>query len=218
MQDRKITEIVGTEVSENSRLVEDHSELLSIISNLRSEGYSIGYTVGVWDMHHIGHARYLQKGKECTANFQNKPAILIVGIDSDEFTKSRKGPTRPIVPYEERWEMLAYNRSVNIITILNSSEEGNTLLHEMRPDVMILSYSSTKNDFKGYEKRMHEKYDPHCGKLEILVRQAVTSTSARISQIIIDGAKVLTEKMELVCEMLRETVASFSTSVKGDAE
>jgi cytidyltransferase-like protein len=214
----RILEIVGTEVSENARLIEDHSELLAIVDVLREEGYSIGWTVGVYDMHHIGHARYLQKGKECTKAFQNRPAILIVGIDSDEFTRQRKGETRPIVPYSERWEMLAHNRSTNIVTKLDSSEENNQLLQAMKPDVVILSFSSVKTDFEGYKERMIAKYGPHCGKVEILERQAETSTSARISQVIIDGGKGLVEKIEKVCVLLKEAVTSFLTTAKGGME
>ncbi len=110
--------------------------------------------------------------------------------------------------------MLAHNRAVNIIVPLNSSEESVKLLHEMRPDTVILSFSSVKDDFEGYEKRMHEKYDPWCGKLEILPRQAETSTSARISQIIIDGAKELLDVVEAVTTKLKEAAINFFTKSK----
>ncbi len=92
---KRIDDIVGHGLSDQSRLVQDHNELLSIVNSLKERGLRICYTFGVYDLHHIGHARYLDKGKQ----FGD---ILIVGLDTDEFTKARKGEGRPIVPFEER--------------------------------------------------------------------------------------------------------------------
>jgi cytidyltransferase-like protein len=208
---RKIDYIIATHVSEpfpEVRLIESHEELLYIVTVLREKGFKVCFTVGVYDMYHVGHVRYLRKAKR-------QGYIVLVGIDTDEFTRLRKGPSRPIVPYDERWDVVSDSRSVDIVTPLDSSEENRSLLENLRPDVMLLSFSSTKDDFEGYAKRMHDKYDPFCAKVEILERQAETSTSARISQIVLDGGKNLTEKVQECCNILMEASKDFFTSAKG---
>ena len=187
----KYLNITGIEVSKEDRLINDYQELLKVVEFFKKEGKKIVYTSGVYDLFHIGHARYLEKAKQCGD-------ILIVGIDSDEWTKERKGKDRPIVPLEERWETLVHNRSVNIVTVLHNNERTDELLREMKPDVLVLSKST--QDSPDFVEKMQEKLGSFCGKIEIFEPQATTSTSARIRYLSIDGSKVLYEKIKNVCE------------------
>lgn len=58
----------------------------------------IGYTVGSFDLFHIGHLNILKKAKEnCD--------YLIVGLNSDE-TMLRCKNKLPVIPYEERKQIL----------------------------------------------------------------------------------------------------------------
>ena len=58
----------------------------------------IGYTVGVYDMFHIGHLNVIKNAKEnCD--------VLIVGVNSDELTYSYKNKY-PIIPETERIEIV----------------------------------------------------------------------------------------------------------------
>jgi len=203
----KFLNITGTNVSKDDRLIEDHKKLLSVIEFFRREGLKIVYTMGVYDLFHIGHARYLQKAKDCGD-------ILVVGVDSDELTHGRK-PGRPIVPYDERWETLVHNRSVNIVTVLRTDEEAIKLMQTMRPDVVVLSFSSTTEDLSAYEERMKEKYGKYCGEVKIFERQADTSTSARIRTVIMDGAKSLLNSIEHCIDALKKAHDAFAKEGKG---
>jgi len=67
--------------------------------------HSIGYTTGVFDLFHIGHLNVLRRASEhCDS--------LIVGVTTDELSYSRKGK-RPIIPYEERVEIVSALRFVD---------------------------------------------------------------------------------------------------------
>jgi glycerol-3-phosphate cytidylyltransferase len=59
----------------------------------------IGYVPGVFDMFHIGHLNILRRARrECD--------VLIAGVVTDDAVEAMKG-RRPIVPFEERLEIVA---------------------------------------------------------------------------------------------------------------
>lgn len=65
------------------------------------------YTVGTWDLLHVGHLALLQHCK-LLGN------TVAVGVASDEVVASYK-PNVPVVPLEERMEMLKALRCVDIV-------------------------------------------------------------------------------------------------------
>src|SRR5258706_6536345 len=77
------------------RYIPDYKTLAKLVSHLRGLGLKIVLVQGTYDMVHIGHARYLEEARR-------QGDVLIVGVDSDEKVRARKGPTRPVVPASER--------------------------------------------------------------------------------------------------------------------
>jgi len=65
------------------------------------------YTVGTWDLLHIGHLAILQ-------HCQSLGHMVAVGVASDEVVASYK-PNVPVVPLEQRMEMLRALRCVDIV-------------------------------------------------------------------------------------------------------
>ncbi len=106
----KLKNILAPGVNLKDRFIPDLGELKTVVQDLKRMGYRIVLTQGVYDMIHEGHARYLEKAL-------SYGDVLIVGVDSDELTRSRKGPDRPVVPEKERIQMLAHLRHVSILTI-----------------------------------------------------------------------------------------------------
>ena len=76
------------------------AELGSIVTCLRSAAKTVVFANGCFDLIHVGHVRYLQGARA-------QGDALIVGINSDASVRKLKGPRRPILPLEERMELLS---------------------------------------------------------------------------------------------------------------
>ena len=165
------------------RFIPDYKELKRVVDDLKRMGYRIVLTQGVYDMLHEGHAKYLE-------NARSYGDILIVGVDSDELTRKRKGPNRPIVPQAERLQMLAHLRSVGILTLREVKHGMAKLIETVSPDVLITS--SSTNDFPAKDIAYYRKV---CGKIITLPPQAATSTTARVRLLTISGADQLAQEI-----------------------
>lgn len=174
-----------------------HEQLEKIVKALREENKRIVLTQGVFDLIHEGHALYLEKAKQ-------QGDILIVGVDSDELTKKRKGPSRPIVPQEERLKMLVHLRHVDIVTVREAHHAIGDLIRLVRPDVLVTSQST-----KDFTDTMKKEYEGVCGEVLNFPPQGVTSTSARIRTLTIDGATKLSEEIKKLTD-------SFIGKIQGD--
>lgn len=155
------------------KVIRDHRTLARIVDGFRAAGYKIVLTIGSWDMLHIGHVRYLIAGKEMGN-------ILIVGTDSDRIVKKTKGAHRPIIPEEERMEMLSYQLPVDFVTLIDDMDSSGKwkcgLLKCIRPDVFV---AVEGDSYSPEQKREIKKY---CRKLVVIPRQAENTSSTAIIQ------------------------------------
>lgn len=177
------------------KIITDYSELSPLIKNYRQQNQKIVLTQGSFDMIHIGHCRYLAKAK-------SHGDVLIVGIDSDEKIRQRKGPDRPVVPEEERTEMLTYLSSVDHVVIKPIAAPKWELIKLVHPDILI----TVENTYTQTQITALEKF---CDKVVVLKRQATTSTSAKLRRLQIGFARnfsqTLTTKIQKsIVEVLEE--------------
>jgi D-glycero-beta-D-manno-heptose 1-phosphate adenylyltransferase len=89
-------------------------------------GRAVVLTNGHFDLLHVGHARYLQAARALGD-------ALIVGLNSDTSTRARK-PGRPIVPQDERAELLAALGCVDVVVIFDDVT-ANGLVAALCPDI-----------------------------------------------------------------------------------
>lgn len=154
----------------NKKIILDSKALSKIAEGFKLAGARVVATIGSWDMVHIGHGRYLHKAKE----FGD---ILIVGADSDRAIKLYKDPLRPMVPEKERMEMISYFSFVDMVTLVDDVDgEGKwqyELLKIVKPDVFVAVEDS-------YSSQQIEDIKKFSGEVQILPRQAETSTSNMI--------------------------------------
>lgn len=190
-----VKDILDPNINPEKRVINDYRTLKKVVNRLKAAGFRIVLTQGVWDLIHEGHARYLQKAK-------NQGDILIVGVDSDELTRKRKGPRRPIVPEDERIRMISHLRHVDIITTRRLGDEIGKLIYTVEPDVLIVSQST-----EDFSKKDKNGYSDVCGEIIDLKHQATTSTSARIRNLTIEGAEDLADKVH-------DLIADFLNNIK----
>jgi D-beta-D-heptose 7-phosphate kinase/D-beta-D-heptose 1-phosphate adenosyltransferase len=149
------------------RYVPDYDRISEIVAALRVLGLKVVLTSGTFDILHEGHSMYLEAAR-AFGDF------LIVGIDSDEKVRKRKGPWRPAVPELERLRMVTHQRGVGLVTLKHSDEPRWSLITTVRPDVLVATA-----DTYGPEE-IAELEAKHCGRVEVLDRMATVSTSARL--------------------------------------
>ena len=170
----------------------------------RALGLVIVYTQGSFDLKHVGHSRYLAKAK----SFGD---VLIVGVDSDEKIRIRKGPNRPVVDQCERLEQLCYESSVGLVVLKEESFPHLALQKAVRPNVLVISRST-----KEFKQEEIDEYKLHCDRVEILEPQAETSTTARVRVMMLDFKESLTKGLLSSVPEIIEKIAGEFTKSKGD--
>lgn len=106
------------------------SEAIAFVEQARSQGKTIVFTNGVFDILHPGHVRYLRAARalgDC----------LIVGVNSDRSVKAlAKAPDRPINPEHERAEVLSALASVDAVVVFDE-ETPHEIISALQPDILV---------------------------------------------------------------------------------
>ncbi|MHA1833303.1 MAG: D-glycero-beta-D-manno-heptose 1-phosphate adenylyltransferase [Candidatus Baldrarchaeia archaeon] len=146
------------------------TELKQIVDKIRRQGKKIVFTNGCFDLLHIGHVRYLQEAK-------NLGDILIVAVNSDESVKKIKGKGRPIIPAEERSEVIAALECVDYVVVFHETLP-NRMIKILKPDVHVKG-----GDYSIGELPEAKIVKSHGGKVVILGKVEGHSTSEIIKRV-----------------------------------
>ena len=92
----------------------------------RRAGDSITLANGGFDLLHVGHVRYLRAAKQLGGR-------LVVAVNSDASVRALKGEGRPLMPADERAEILAALADVDAVVIFPESDVR-AIIREIRPD------------------------------------------------------------------------------------
>ncbi len=109
-------------------------ELTAAIANSPQVWRPLVFTNGCFDLIHTGHIRYLQTAKSLGRS-------LVVGLNSDTSVQTIKPqqpgcPHRPIVPEQERAEVLAALKPVDGVVIF-AETTANCLIEALKPDIYV---------------------------------------------------------------------------------
>ena len=82
---------------------------------------------GCFDLLHVGHVRYLEDAK-------SRGDLLVIALNTDASVRAIKGAGRPLIPLEERAEIVAALRAVDYVTCFDEPTLEVTL-RCLQPDV-----------------------------------------------------------------------------------
>jgi len=109
-------------------MVVRRAEIGALLRPLKARGKRIVFTNGCFDLIHIGHIRYLREAK-------GLGDVLVVGLNSDA-SVSRIKPGRPIIPEDQRAEVLSSLYMVDYVVIFDE-DTPYELIKEVEPDILV---------------------------------------------------------------------------------
>ncbi len=130
--------------------------------------YKVGYTVGTFDMFHIGHLNLFKQAKEYCD-------YLIVGVHSDEWVMHCKSRST-VIPYEDRAEIVGAIRYVDEV-VKNESRSKLEALEKYHFDVAFIG-----DDWKGTEvwNKIEAELKEHgCDTVYVPYTKGISTTQIR---------------------------------------
>jgi len=119
-------------------------ELILRFGREKRNGKRVVFTNGCFDVLHPGHIHSLEAARalgDC----------LIVGLNGDESVRALKGPDRPVLPAEERAEILASLESVDAVVVFEDLTPQKVIA-ALLPDVLVKGGDWPGNQIVGREE------------------------------------------------------------------
>ncbi|GBC61193.1 D-glycero-beta-D-manno-heptose 1-phosphate adeny lyltransferase [Desulfonema ishimotonii] len=111
------------------KIMPDWQALARTLEEFRRSGKTIVFTNGCFDLLHVGHVRYLTAAR-------SQGDVLVLGLNSDASVRAIKGEKRPVVPQEERAEVVAGLACVDFVTLFDAPDPL-ALIQTLKPDVLV---------------------------------------------------------------------------------
>ena len=108
------------------RKIVSRGELQQRVADWRLAGERVTLANGCFDVLHVGHVRYLHAARELGGK-------LIVAVNADASVRALKGEGRPVMPAEERAEILASLEDVDAVVVFPEGDVR-AIIREIRPD------------------------------------------------------------------------------------
>jgi rfaE bifunctional protein nucleotidyltransferase chain/domain len=150
-------------------MILNREELVTRVNAERKNGSRIILANGCFDVLHVGHVRYLAGARELGD-------VLVVGVNSDDQVARLKGAGRPVLPAEERAELVAALESVTYVTVFDEPTVEQLLL-ALKPDVHAKGTDYTEDSVP--ERNVVRSYG---GKVAIVGDPKDHSTSAILAR------------------------------------
>jgi D-glycero-beta-D-manno-heptose 1-phosphate adenylyltransferase len=100
-----------------------------VVDELKRHGRRVVFTNGCFDLLHPGHTRYLAAARALGD-------ALVVAVNSDASVRALKGPGRPLIPEDERAEVLAALECVDYVTRFDELTPQK-LIARLLPQVLV---------------------------------------------------------------------------------
>ena len=145
-------------------------ELETLVEEARGRDELIVMTNGCFDILHVGHVSYLEEAKGLGDR-------LIVAVNDDASVRALKGPSRPIMPLDDRMAVLAGLAAVDWVVPF-SEDTPAALIARLLPDVLVKG-----GDYQAGEIAGGKAVIENGGEVRVLSLKAGRSTSALIDAI-----------------------------------
>jgi len=103
--------------------------LAGICTRLHRDGVRIVTCNGSFDLFHFGHLRFLEEARA-------QGDVLVVGVNSDRSIKEYKSPSRPIIPQDQRAQIVAALALVDYVHVFDETVPM-PFLEVVRPAVHV---------------------------------------------------------------------------------
>jgi len=134
--------------------------------NLRAAGKKLVATNGCFDLLHVGHVRYLNAARALGD-------ALIVGINGDESVRELKGPGRPVNNQNDRAEIIAALKCVDLVAIFPELR-ATKFLELAAPDIYVKGGDYNADTLNAEEREVLRKIG---AKIDIVPLEHGYSTS-----------------------------------------
>lgn len=133
----------AAELDSAEQKIKELPQLLDAVARWRSQGLTIGFTNGCFDLVHPGHVSLIsQSAGQCDR--------LIVGLNTDASVKRLKGEARPVQNEMARAIVLASLADVNAVALFDD-DTPLALIEAIKPDVLIKGADYTVEEVVGHE-------------------------------------------------------------------
>lgn len=105
------------------------NELCEQVAAARLAGRRIVFTNGCFDLLHPGHIASLEQARSLAD-------ALVAALNSDRSVRETKGPGRPLIPQDERAEVLAALAAVDWVVIFDEPTPQR-LIARLLPDLLV---------------------------------------------------------------------------------
>jgi D-glycero-beta-D-manno-heptose 1-phosphate adenylyltransferase len=153
-----------------TKIFADFESFEPTLKQWRSQGDSIVFTNGCFDIIHHGHVDSLLKSSDMGSR-------LILGLNSDESVTLLKGRGRPVLNVDARASLLAAFVFVDAVIVFHEETPAN-LIKQIVPNVLVKG-----KEYELHEIAGHETVLEHGGKVERLDLVSGISTSELIDRI-----------------------------------
>jgi rfaE bifunctional protein nucleotidyltransferase chain/domain len=110
----------------------------------KRNGKRVVFTNGCFDLLHPGHVKLLEAARA-------QGDALVVGLNSDDSVRTLKGPGRPVIPEQERAEILAGLECVDAVVIFDELTPQKTVA-ALLPDILVKGGDWPGNQIVGREE------------------------------------------------------------------
>ncbi len=119
--------VVPRNVRSKDKVFKSPATLAAVLQGLQAQGKTVVLSNGVFDLLHVGHVR-------CLEDARARADFLVVAVNSDSSAAANKGKGHPLIPADERMELLSALWFVDYVTVFDG-ETADELLATLRPDL-----------------------------------------------------------------------------------